>query len=272
MRKTLESGNSAFAEIALRFPMLELSKQEKRELMRIYNQALENDSVNTRIKALQMVTANLSSDKEQLLTQALTKCLGSQTAAEVEQASWALFCIYAGKQPEVLAQSTMAILGKPRNLQIFTDKVLLSFSWMRDSRKEDVRKISSMLERDPKASQFRLRLSITILTPEETIQLLNELEEAKLLHFGCMKAAIDTFESCRFRSAAELEHLEQALRSNTNENIRRIGLAALTGAALGAGGWTERRQEILEDYRRDQSILVSSAAAYTFPPLETKQN
>lgn len=271
LRKSLESGNSAFAEIALRFPMLELSKPEKRELMKIYNQALKNDSASTRIKALQMVTANLSSDKEQLLKDALTKCLSSETEAEVDQASWALFCVYAGKQPEVLAQSTSAILDKPRNLRIFTDKVLLSFSWMRDSRMEDVRNISSVLAQNPKLSQFRLKLSITILPPEETVQLISNLEEARLLHYGCMKAAIDTLESCRSRASTDIEQLEFALRTSANENIRRIGLAALTGAALGAGGWTERRQEILEEYRKDQSILVSSAADYTFPSLEKKQ-
>lgn len=268
LSKMLDSGDSGYAEIALRFPMAELSKPEKRELMKIYNQALQNDSSATRSKALQMVAANVTNDKELVLKNSILRSLASEAETEVTQASWALFGIYAGKNPDVIAEGARSIINKPRNMLNFMSKVELSFSWLRSLREIDTQKIIDAISDHPRATEFRIKLCIMVLKPSASIDLLNELKAKNELHFGLMQAAIATLQTCRSRTAEELLEIENRLRNHEDENLRRIGLAALTGAAGTAGGWTAERQALLTEYRRDKSIMVSSAAEYTLPPLE----
>lgn len=89
------------------------------------------------------------------------------------------------------------------------------------------------------------------------------------LHAGTLSATVQALQHARSRSDGEgLERLEAVPAASGEGRLRRLAVAALTAAARRQGGWSPERLERLRAYRRDRSLLVASAAQFTFPDEE----
>ncbi|HET9933390.1 MAG TPA: hypothetical protein VFQ35_21950, partial [Polyangiaceae bacterium] len=106
----------------------------------------------------------------------------------------------------------------------------------------------------------RIEFASYVLDSRALAQLFVTIQEARLLHVDAQRAAFGAID----RSTAP-GIVEELLRSERPEKLRRLALHALVARAH-ARGWSREQRALLASYRADPSMLVSSAASWVFPP------
>jgi hypothetical protein len=269
LKKTVQSGDPVFAEAAVRIPQSGLSKSGRAQLLELYRDALDSKNALTRVKTLQQISASTLLDPLNELFDALGACLASDAENECRAAAWTAAILYAGRNPEVLSRLFEGVAGKARNLRTYLQQMQLRLSSQPETFEADARVLCAAMKKFPRTAELSVELAAAVLPWQEFYEMLVEFERAGTLHFGVMQAACQCLrQPSRPSTLAELAVVEEKLKAQEAENLRRLGLAALCGLTNSASGWTAGHLSRLRSYRQDPSLMVASYAEFILPSAE----
>lgn len=113
-----------------------------------------------------------------------------------------------------------------------------------------------------------VQVALTVLAPDQALDMLRRLQAEGLLHPGVVSYAVASMAQCAAgRSVPNLATLEGTLGAETSGALRRVGLGLLCELAA-KGGWTSEARRRLETYRGDPDQWVSDAADLVRVPSE----
>lgn len=266
------SNNPYIAQSITRLPTSYMSSDNRGQYLNLLNRTLQHDEINVRISTLNKYISlsymNQVEDPNFKFLPSFIHCLQSTNSSEAKLAAKAIYHIYKDSPSAAIGHVFTNILPNRHALKIALDTIseYTSSTWhWRDSRRELLeiaRNIIQVLSKDPMTISFRMTLSIQVLPWSE---LMEQLEESILqgkLTAEALMIAVQTMENIHsIRSIKDIEELEHQLGSSSHESLRRLGLATLISQAK-QNGWQEHYIERLINYRKDQSILVASAAQF----------
>lgn len=159
--------------------------------------------------------------------------------------------------------------GKPCNLQTLVGQLEARLVQSRGYYLEAGRAALAVLASDRLTLNLQISLAIQLLNVDELAEFFNQLIAKGELHAeGLVTATSGISQLARRIELAELERLELLLANGQDERLRRLAVAVLVAETQPPNGWDGARLSRLQVYQTDTSILVASAAQFTFPPLQ----
>ena len=268
LRRTVASGDPVYADVAIRYPTASLSKMARKNLLHLFNDALQSSDLRSRIKTLSAISSSTLLDPEMLVFDSIKKSLASDADFECGNAAAAVATLYFGRRVLKLDSLLQAVISKPRNLRILMQQLQLRTLYQKNVYADDVRILCGLLSQHPVTAELKLNLAGSTLPMIEFFSMLKEAENSKQLHYGVMESTIHILSENTRLGADYLSEIEAKLSAEKSESLRRLGLAALCGLGNSATGWTPERLQKLRSYRKDPALVVCSAAQFTLPSAE----
>jgi hypothetical protein len=261
------SEDEALAIMAGRTSADRLSRGAQRRLLSLLALVLQHPNGQVRVQVLDRCAHLPVADTEGVLLPRIVVALSSPLPQEVEAAAPALFAVATPQGVDSLGRAVEGLLTNPRSLQVVVQELSRRLSWDLHLTPVALR-VLEVLAADALTSGLQVELAVEALGPEELSSFLARLASGGGLHADALGVAAQKLEgSVRYAEPEDLQRLEANLGTSEHEHLRRLGLAALVAAA-GNQGWTEDKVERLNAYRADVSLLVASAARFTFPVSE----
>ncbi|GHO46105.1 hypothetical protein [Ktedonospora formicarum] len=134
-----------------------------------------------------------------------------------------------------------------------------------------IRGVLDVLATSPFTTLLRLQLAISHLPADELILFLCDLAASNELHADALIKACHHFDRDLGRfDLPILERLENIFASSEDERLRRLALALLLEQVQRTNRWSAANLYRLRRYRTDTSLMVATAAQFTFTEVEMK--
>ncbi|HLW00278.1 MAG TPA: hypothetical protein VKT82_16545 [Ktedonobacterales bacterium] len=270
LERAARSADPAIAAGVVRIPADRLSPGAQRRLAALIALLLAHPDPKVRLDTLQRVAQLPLTDVEQALVSPLFSALESPLPDECMAAADAIFTTYVGRDAALIANAIERIINHRRAI-VTVSHVLQKAIWQsRSQMLPTARAVLAALRADPLTAAIQANLAIIALPWEDVLDILSNLAASNTLHSEALMAAVQAIQSAARRpDAAGLARLEETLRQNDDERLRRLGLAALVALAEPPRGWDQGRLALLQAYRADSAALVAAAAQFTLPLEET---
>ncbi len=267
LERAARGEDEAIATMAGRTPADRLSRQAQARLCGILSLLLDHRDPKVRLDVLQRIQTMPVPDRGRVLRMGLLRAMGSHLPDESRAATEAVLATYAEDQAGEMGSAVEQLLPNRRAISDVVNALIAQLRSRRGRLLGASRAVVAALARDPATVRLRLELAVEALPWSESRQLLEGAATADELHSDALAAAEQAIERTAHRSDAhDLPAFEAALSGSADERLRRLALAAVVAQAAGPTGWSAELRSRLEDYRRDPSLLVRSAAEFTFPP------
>lgn len=257
----------AIASGVVRIPAERLSPVAAGRLRNLLAMLLTHPDPKVRLDTLNRCAVLPLADPKRVLLPHLLTRLASPLPDENIAAAHAVFATYAQRDAIAIGESILQILPNRRAslavLPLFKQYAREKTTQVRDT----TRAVLTALANDPLTSRYRVEIAIAGLAGQELVSFFVQLAEKGELHADALMAAVSAVEA-RQATASEQEIIENGLRENTDERLRRIAFAAFIARAR-IQGWDSARRERHAQYCTDTSALVAAAAQFTaLPPDE----
>jgi hypothetical protein len=195
--------------------------------------------------------------------------VGSPLPDERTAAADAVFATCLERDAERIGAAVATLVPRRRALLTVVDRLGLAASGAGGRLLPVARAVLAALATDRLTASLQARLAIKALPWDEAGALLLRLAAQRDLHSDALHTACAALvAAARRRDAAGLDVLERQLAVSADDDVRRLGLAALTGLAQPPRGWNPQRLARLHAYREDTAAVVAAAAQFTLPKEE----
>ncbi|MBY0550406.1 MAG: hypothetical protein K2W95_24215 [Candidatus Obscuribacterales bacterium] len=269
LEKAVESADRVVASAAVRVPYNRLSSESKTRLLKLLARAISHSSEDLRIEALSRMIEIPLVDAERIMLKPIQSKLLSESPTERALASDVLLSRYAPDDEQVAEQAILSLLYHRRHLVDFIGR-LEHVQRLQPERLIGVTRATlRAMWTDPLSTELQLRIAFSGLPQADLGKFLLSLDKASRLHSGAVQIAVHACAGGETRMGSEdMDKLERILFNKSSESLRRIGLALLVALGESAQGWTFDRLYRLNSYRKDTSLMIQSAAEFTFPAEE----
>lgn len=269
LERAAVSPDAALATIVGRIPAFGRSPDVQRRLVALLATLLTHPEPKVRLDVLKRCAQLPIADTEQILLPRLLEAMGSSLPDEVTAAAQAVFATYSGENAHLVGLAVKRLIANRRALQTTVRALLTALTWSRGQLLPTARAVLEALATEPLTVSLRVELAIHALPWNELTALLKRLTASSEMHAEALALAIRTIQSASSRSnVADLEQLEAALANSSDEQLRRLALAALVAQSQSPRGWDDERWSRLRSYRTDSAPMVAAAAQFTLPPVE----
>ena len=276
LESAASSEDAAIAIMAARTTAPRLSTEARRKLNDLLARLLAHPDVRVRLQVLANAAVGALSDPEKRLLAPMFACLESRFPEEYQAAAQAVWRTYAAREAELAGAAIERLLPHRRALSQVVNLFVQQQIASRRHFTPTARAILEALRRDPLALSLRLQLAMEVLEPQALAEEVERLQATGELHADAISTIAESLERgpSRWNAAQAARTMEwlEGLRAlwvgSQVPTLRRLSLSALKGMAASSSGWTDERIEQLEALRRDESVLVASAAQWTFLPGE----
>ena len=279
-----QSEHAALARSTIRIPQKGLSPIARNHLSVQLALLLKNSNAQIRMETLERLVymplgtddylANERGSQEGQITitmyDALASMLEDVDVNICKLAAEAMLATYISKKDNKLVE-TFAKVKRPKSIVAIVD----AFEHRNFVNVLELRNCAkflslTMLEQRHQPSQA-LRLTITLLTPSNILEVIEAAENVGLLHPGAVESNLKTWGlAVKTHSQQDLAILESKLRLSESVGKRRLGFGLLIETAS-QHGWTNERRECLCEYCVDPELWLSEAAGLVEPP-QTLEN
>ena len=270
MESAAQSPDPAIAKSVSRIPSDRLSLTAQQRLLAVLALLLQHSEPEVRIAALERCIALPITDTQRVLFPGILTALNSRLPDEQRVAAQALFATYTGRYAAAIAQAITIML--PRRIALQNTVLYLQQALVANKRLHlpTAYAVLDVLKQDVLATRLSIMLAVTALPIEELIAYFIQLATENTLHAGLLAYACTLLENPQTRTdPADLARVEGALRTSSDERLRRLAFAALLGLAHTAQGWTQEYLTLQQQYRSDPSPLVAEFALFTASPLDS---
>ncbi len=272
MESAAQSSDAAIAKSVARIPSDRLSSTAQQRLLAVLALLLSHPEPEVRQATLERCIFLPITDAEKVLFPKIIIALTSRFPDERNVAAQAIFATYTGRYASATGQAITTLLLRWQALQnvvLHLQRVLLANKRLH---MPTAYAVLDVLEQDALATRLSIGIAITALPIEELVTYFTRLADNGRLHAGVLAYACTMLENPQGRTdPADFTHLEEALRSNSDERLRRLAFAALVGLARTAQGWTDECLALQCQYRIDPSLLVAEVALFTRSPLDNEE-
>jgi hypothetical protein len=268
LQRAAQSEEYAVAAITSRIPAERLSSQGQHRLLEIVILLLNHPNVRVRQRTLERLNELPIADPKGVLVEYLEQALFSVTPDEVKVAANALFATYATRDAARLAAVMEKLLPRRQSLklvvEIFVERVRFSPTRFIDA----IHSVLSVLGVDALTVSLQVKLLMAGLAWDAMVATIVRLHDAGRLTYEALQVIQSGLPGRVNHEEQKASAAEALLGAHPMPAVRHIGLLLLN--AIGnKHGWTEERIAKLEAYRRDATVLVASAAQFSFWKGET---
>jgi hypothetical protein len=257
----------------VRVPAERLDAEGQRRLAGLLAKLLGHPDAKLRLDVLRRVAQLPVAGADRALMPGLLQSMGSAVPDESAAAAAAVFATYAGREASRVGEAVGRLLANRRAILAAVDALESALASNRSHLLPTARAVLAALAADPLTAAVRAGLAVRALPPSELASALGAMAAAGALHADAVAAAVaassggsDDFWSDVVRPGGDRwDGVAAALAGQSDDRVRRIGLAALVAAAGSGRGWDDGRLARLEALRADPSALVAGAAQFTFP-------
>ncbi len=269
MESAAQSPDPAIAKSVARIPSDRLSLTAQQRLLAVLTLLLQHSEPEVRLAALERCLVLPITDTEKVLFPGILAALNSRLPDEQRAAAQAIFATYTGKYAPAIGQAISTML--PRRIALQNTILHLQQALIANKRLHmpTAYAVLDVLKQDVLAIRLSIMLAVIALPIEELIAYFIQLAANNILHAGLLAYACSLLENSQSRiDPADLVRLESALRTNSDERLRRLAFAALLALTRTAQGWTQEYLTLQQQYRNDPSSLVAEFALFTASPLD----
>lgn len=268
-----QSDDPAIATMAARTTHPRLSTATRTRLNALLAGLLRHSDARVRMQVLQNGAVGDISDPQNQLLEPLLACLDSKVEAEYTTAASALWTTYGNAQTDTLQRAVAGAIERLLPRRRALGQVLSTLEWQISFSRSHLSELAQMvleaLARDEAALAVRLKFALMALEPEQFAVLVEETVAQGHLYESaffslCFSIEVPDARSYRVRMETTFERWQNA----SSPLLRRLALAILKREAASASGWTTERRALLEEFRRDPSLIIASVAQFTFWPGE----
>lgn len=245
------SEDPAVAAGVVRIPAERLTPTSERNLVNLLARLLRHPAPRVRLQTQQRLATLPVNDPSAHLQEPLREALASTAADERLAAAQALFAVYGPQNLTPLAESLRTLVPLRQALADLLGQLQRS-----ERSLALTRAVLEELRADPLTGPLQIRLGVQGLPLVEVPDWLETLP----LHTETVHTGVRALEVLQREG---MDELVRDLQSRSRPELRRLGLAALQGAA--SQGWTDERQARLVTFRQDPDPSVAGAAQFTFP-------
>ncbi|KAI9790872.1 MAG: hypothetical protein M1835_000674 [Candelina submexicana] len=272
LRKAAQDPNPPIPKTLAQLPTDGLSPQEEESAVKILALLLSHPLAEVRIETLNHCMK--TSDPSQHLSGRLLALLESPIEDEARTALKAIYNVYKETSPALIARAFEVLLLNPSKRRVLTNRGCSYLSHQLSIHRQHTFPITlsilRVLEKHPLTLRMRLIYTFKTLPWSEFRAEFDNL--APFLHADALVGCEHHIENeLANRADARLEELESDFGASGDERLRRLGLAALVALSKKPKGWTDETRGKLENYRKDESVLVQEAAVDVFPPVILKE-
>ena len=242
----------AVAAGVIRIPAERLTPTSENHLVNLIRALLQHPAPRVRLQTQQRLATLPVNDPQAVLQNPLRETLKSPAEDERLASAQALFAVYGKQNLTPLARTLRTLLPNRQALSDLLGQLHPSARGL-----PVTRAVLEELRADPLTGPLQIRLGVQALPLAELPDWLETLP----LHAETVQAGVDALHTANREG---MDELSRDLHSRSRPELRRLGLAALKGAA--SQGWTEERRARLESFRTDPDPSVAGAAQFTFPP------
>ena len=260
-----QSGRTALARSTIRIPQEGLTPSGRLHLCEQLTLLLKNENAQVRMETLERLVQMPLGVANDAMFEALAEMLEDIDANIGSLAAKAMLTAYISKKDNKLVD-TFAKVGRPKSFAAIVN----AFQYPNFVNVSELRNCAesvafAMLEQRRLPSQA-LRLALTLLQPSRISAIIENMDNAGLLHPGAVESNLKAWNSVVASYPKEdIAALETELRLSRSIALRRLGLALLV-ESTGRHGWSNEHRERLSEYCNDTSLWVSEAAGLTEPP------
>lgn len=268
LQQAAQSEEYAVAAITSRIPAERLSSQGQNRLLEILVLLLNHPNVRVRQRTLERLNELPVADPTGVLLESIEHGLFSAIPDEVKVAANALFATYSTRDATRVGALIQQLLPRRLSLKLVIETFVTRMRYAPARFIEATHAIVDVLKEDVLTSHLQATLVLLGLEWEAVVTTFLRLEGNGGLTYQALQAIQNYFTARVSRDEQGASAAETVLGASPIPAVRHIGLLLLS--AIGdRHGWTEERIAKLETYRRDNSILVASAAHFTFWKGET---
>jgi hypothetical protein len=274
--RAARDSDPAYAYVIVRTPSDGLSPRALGRLAGMIAALLGHPEITVRLRTLDRCADLPFPDPDRRLLAKIGAAMNARVWGETVAASRAFFAIYTGADTGPLREILLALLPNRPALKSAVDALMAALARNRGPLLPSARAALEVLAADPVTAPLRAVLAVVALPWPELAEWLKVRADRGELHAGTLHAVIHALGGMRNPwsrpDMSQAYRLEESLRDASDEGLRRIALVALILAADPPRGWTPERRERLRAYGADPSLLVATAAQFTFPPDEAESS
>lgn len=205
-------------------------------------------------------------DTEQVILPRLLERLQAPERSGKEEVAQALFLMSSASDAPLIRQAVEILLPQRHLLSNVMQRLYYAAQRFSERLLAGLRVILETLARDPKTVTLQVQCALRYLPPEEFPALFDRLVKNGQFHADALAWALNLVNNELYRLTLEqLQALEAALAASEDEHLRRLALAVLVLQSRKQNNdWSDAMLERLRAYRADRSLLVASAAEFTY--------
>jgi HEAT repeat protein len=233
------------------------------EALRLITLLLHHPSKMVQEQAIAQCGRLTQQDQDGILMPALLTILAERHGSNCLNIADAIFTVCREDDLLAIGDVMRAKLPDREAVNIIVHALL---SRDRDDRKIIIslcRLLITQLSQDPMTVKLRIDLA-KYLPREELVDFLTSLAEKNELHDHALESACELINYYRF-TMDDLAFMEASLAGHADERLRYLAFCMLKKQTSRKKGWSPEYRERLQRYRADPSLLVASAAQFTFP-------
>ena len=260
-----QSRHTALARSTIRIPQEGLTANGRNHLCQQLTLLLQNENAQIRMETLERLAQIPLGQANDKLFEALSGMLEDIDVKIGLLAAQAMLAAYISTKGNELAD-TFAQVKRPQSFAAVVD----AFQYHNFAKVSELRNCAeslalTMLTQHRLPAQV-LRLALTMLRPPNVLTIIENTDNAGLLHPGTVESNLKNWKKAVASfSQQDIAVLETKLRSSPSAGIRRLGLALLIESTE-RHGWLDEHREKLGEYCNDTNLWVSEAAGFIEPP------